>query len=69
MKLDIRLPIGLMFAVVGAILAVYGLVSGPEIYQRSLGININLGWGAVMLAFGLFMLLLALRAHSREQAK
>ena len=42
MNFDLRLPIGLMFSLFGAILAVYGLISGPEIYQRSLGINVNL---------------------------
>ncbi|PYV86209.1 MAG: hypothetical protein DMG05_20410 [Acidobacteria bacterium] len=63
MGLDIRLPIGLMFAIAGALLAAYGLVSDPAIYQRSLGLNINLWWGAVMLIFGLTMLMLARRAH------
>jgi hypothetical protein len=56
MRLDIRLPIGLMFAVIGALLVVYGVaISDPAIYERSLGININLWWGATLLAFGLFM--------------
>jgi hypothetical protein len=68
MRLDIRIPIGLMFALIGAILAVFGLISTPDIYNiHSLGINVNLGWGCVMLAFGLFMLLLAYRARSRSK--
>jgi hypothetical protein len=62
MNLDIRLPIGLMFALVGAIIGVFGLLSDPAIYQRSLGININLWWGLVMFLFGIAMLLLARRA-------
>ena len=41
MKLDLRLPIGLMFAIFGAMLTVYGLVSGDAIYARSLGINVK----------------------------
>ena len=61
MNFDLRLPIGLMFSLFGAILAVYGLISGPEIYQRSLGINVNLWWGGGLLVFGLLMLFLALR--------
>ncbi len=65
MRLDLRLPIGLMFSLFGAILVVYGLVSNPAIYQRSLGINVNLWWGVVLLAFGLVMLLLSLRGHRR----
>jgi putative Mn2+ efflux pump MntP len=66
MKLDIRLPIGLMFGLFGAILVVYGLVSGRAIYARSLGINVNLWWGLVLLAFGLVMLGLALRATKKS---
>jgi hypothetical protein len=61
MRLDLRLPIGLMFSLFGAILLVYGLVSDPTIYQRSLGINVNLWWGVVLLGFGLVMLWLSLR--------
>ena len=48
--LDIRIPIGLMFAILGPILVVFGLVSGPEIYERhSLGVNVNLWWGFVLV--------------------
>ena len=65
MNLDIRIPIGLMFGIIGAILAVFGLVSDPKIYQRSLGINVNLGWGCALLAFAALMLTLAYRAHKR----
>ena len=61
MNFDLRLPIGLMFSLFGAILTVYGLISGPEIYERSLGINVNLWWGGGLLVCGLVMLLFALR--------
>lgn len=61
MGLDVRLPIGLLFTLIGLALAGYGLVSDPAIYQRSLGINVNLIWGSVLLAFGVIMLLLARR--------
>jgi hypothetical protein len=64
MGLDIRIPIGLMFSVFGVILAAYGLLSDRGIYARSLGININLLWGGVLLAFGASMLSLALRRRS-----
>jgi hypothetical protein len=63
MSLDLRLPIGLMFAIFGVMLVIFGLVSDTAIYARSLGINVNLWWGAVLLAFGLVMLGLALRAR------
>jgi len=68
MRLDVRIPIGAMFTVVGAIITIYGLVSDKEIYQRSLGININLWWGMVMLAFGVCMLIMA-RRSSRKPGK
>jgi hypothetical protein len=67
MKLDLRLPIGLMFSIIGALLSVFGLMSDSTIYTRSLGINVNLWWGLVLLLFGLFMLGLALRAKRRPQ--
>ena len=52
--LDIRTPIGLMFLVLGAILATYGAVSDPAAWARA-GININLWWGLVVTGFGAFM--------------
>jgi hypothetical protein len=64
MGLDIRLPIGLLFAVLGLLLLGYGAVSDPAIYQRSLGININLGWGAVLEVFGLTMWFFGRRRRS-----
>ncbi len=67
MRLDIRYPIGGLFAIIGAILAIYGLVSDPAIYERSLGININLWWGLVMFIFGAIMLIMAWRAGKKQQ--
>lgn len=61
MKLDLRLPIGLMFTIFGLILTVYGITSDRAIYERSLGIDVNLWWGLVLLVFGLVMLTFALR--------
>ena len=61
MGLDIRLPIGLMFTLFGLLLVVYGIVSDKSIYQRSLGMNVNLWWGFVLLIFGVVMLLLGRR--------
>jgi hypothetical protein len=54
MGLDIRWPIGLMFTLVGTLLILQGIITGSDtaMYQRSLGININLVWGAVLLIFG-----------------
>ncbi|MCS7337190.1 MAG: hypothetical protein NZ739_02995 [Verrucomicrobiae bacterium] len=70
MGLDIRYPIGIMFAIVGALLVVFGLITSgeAELYRRSLGININLWWGLLLLAFGLLMLFLAWRARAKLQS-
>ena len=64
MGLDIRIPIGSLFAILGGLLASYGLLSDPAIYRRSLGVNINLWWGGALLAFGIAMLALAWRASA-----
>ena len=63
MKLDLRLPIGLMFSIFGVMLVGFGIVSDAAIYQRSLGINVNLWWGMVLMVFGLVMLGFALKAR------
>jgi hypothetical protein len=55
--LDIRTPIGLMFAIIGALLAIYGLTSGTE----TLGLNMDLIWGSVLAVFGVIMLVLGRR--------
>jgi hypothetical protein len=65
MRLDIRIPIGLLFIVLGAILTIYGPFAGQQVYdEHSLGINVNLWWGLVMLAFGIFMFLMGRRGTS-----
>ena len=58
MTLDICWPIGIMFSLVGAMMAIFGLMTkaSEEMYKRSLDININLWWGLVLLLFGGIML-------------
>jgi hypothetical protein len=67
MILDLRVPLGLMFTLVGLILTVFGITTNGDtaLYARSLGINANLWWGIVLLAFGLTMLLLGRRGQQR----
>ena len=65
MRLDIRLPIGLLFVTLGILLATFGAFSDPRIYSKSLGYNVNLWWGLVLLAFGLILLALVWR-HARR---
>lgn len=62
--MDLRTPLGLLFAVLGLLLAGYGLVSDPGIYVASLNVNVNLWAGSAMLVFGVGMFFLAQR-HSR----
>ncbi len=56
MPFDLRLPIGLMFGLYGLILVATGLLGGPQLTQVSLGLNMNLWWGLVLLVFALAML-------------
>ncbi len=65
MGLDIRWPIGLMFSIVGVLLVGYGVFSDAEVYRRSLGINIDLIWGLLLLVFGVLMLALAKMGASK----
>lgn len=67
MRFDLRLPIGFLFSIFGAVLVIYGFVTPAETYRQSLGINVNLYWGVVLCAFGGVMLGFAIRARGRQQ--
>lgn len=58
--LDVRVPIGGLFTLLGVLLTVYGYMS-PATTAAAFTRQgqINQWWGLVMLAFGLLMLLLA----------
>jgi hypothetical protein len=66
--LDVRIPLGGLFSIVGALLVVFGFSTrgDAELYQRSLGVNVNLWWGLVMLVFGVVLLLVARRGARAE---
>ncbi|HET9039085.1 MAG TPA: hypothetical protein VFN40_02880 [Gemmatimonadales bacterium] len=68
--LDIRLPIGGLFSILGTLLAGYGLATrgDAERYVRSLAVNVNLWWGLVMLVFGVLMLVAARRSRRDASA-
>jgi hypothetical protein len=61
MQLDVRIPIGVMFGIIGVILVIYGVFTwtDPELYQRSLGYNVNFWWGIFLAVFGGAMLALS----------
>ena len=64
MNLDLRLPMGLMFLITGAMMIIFGIFTwGSPIYEKSLGMNINVIWGCVMFLFGLTMFLLGRRGQ------
>ena len=58
MGLDIRVPTGGMFTMLGLLLIGTGILT----HQESMGINVNLYWGLVMVAFGATMLGFGLKA-------
>lgn len=69
MGIDIRLPIGLMFTLLGLFLTIFGLVtmSDAEIYKCSLGINVNLFSGLLMLIFGGLMLIFSFKKKKQTR--
>jgi len=64
---DLRLPLGALFGILGLLLIIAGLRGSPATDARSLGVNINLIWGAVMIAFALLCLWLARREARRRK--
>lgn len=63
-SIDIRLPIGGLFTALGVIIGGYGIATNGDAahYAASLGVNINLWWGLVMLVAGVLFLLAGMRA-------
>ncbi|MGD1009210.1 MAG: hypothetical protein ABR951_03560 [Candidatus Aminicenantales bacterium] len=57
--LDLKLPIGWLLSAYGLLLGIYGLVTKKEMYGKSLGFNLNLVWGILMLVIGAAFLLTA----------
>ena len=68
--LDVRVPIGGLFTVLGLMLSGYGLVVGSGSASLSAGsaTNVNLWWGLVMLVFGLLLLFGSFLARRRLEA-
>ena len=58
MGLDIKIPIGLLFSILGVLLTIYGLatIGNMELYERSMNININLWTGLTMVLIGIVLL-------------
>ena len=71
MGIDIKIPIGLMFLVLGLLLTIFGIITNADqaLYARSLDININLWVGITMLLFGGLMLLFSKRKKKEAEEK
>lgn len=68
MSADIRLPIGLLFTIIGVIITIFGMVTnGAEMYRHSLGININTYSGFCLTIFGIVMLIMAFNAQKKAK--
>ena len=65
--LDLKLPIGWLLSAYGALLTVYGLVTKKEMYGISLGYNLNLVWGILMIVIGGGFLLTAFLKRGRKR--
>jgi hypothetical protein len=67
MGLDIRIPLGLIFLITGGIISVYGFFTRHSaIYDKSLGVNLNLTWGIIMFVFGAIMYLVGRRQRWQD---
>jgi hypothetical protein len=69
MGLDVRVPVGVMFGIMGLLLAGYGVLGDQTIYAKSLGININTIWGSVLIVFAAVLLILSSRHRSAPARK
>ncbi len=65
MGLDIRKPIGWLFICLGFLLLGTGLLMPPASYQKSLGINVDFGWGIILILGGIFSLTLSYLAAKK----
>ncbi len=67
MGIDLRVPVGSLFSVLGVLLTAYGTATLGQPGTMPTGVAIDVIWGVVLLAFGVGMLLLARRARARSR--
>ncbi len=65
--MDLRLPIGIFFVLVGIIMTAYGVVSPHDIPNITQQVNINLYWGIVLFLFGAPMTIFGWRAEAKAR--
>ncbi len=66
MNIDLRIPTGMMFTLIGAVLMAFGLSTkgNAAMYAQSLGIDANLWWGLVLMIFGLILVPMGRRGQT-----
>jgi hypothetical protein len=71
MGLDIRIPLGLIFLIIGGIMATFGIFTHGDaaIYEKSLGVDLNLTWGLIMFVFGAIMYFVGRRQKWQDDPK
>src|SRR5690349_11538448 len=62
MTLDLRKPVAVLFLLLGALLAAYGIAFPGAHAEVVTGFNVNLIWGAAMITFAGLLFGLSLRA-------
>jgi hypothetical protein len=64
---DARISMGMLFTLIGTILTAFGVAtrSNTAAYTKSLGIDANLWWGLVLLAFGVVVMMLGRRGQTK----
>ena len=68
MRMDVKLPLGMIFSIMGLILICSGVFYKNEIVAK-LGFNLNLWWGALVFFFGFLMLIFYFRSRKAVTGK
>ena len=67
MFFDARIPMGMLFAMMGTILSAFGLATRAtaDVYEKSLGVDVNLWWGLVLMVFGIGLIIFGRRGQAK----
>jgi hypothetical protein len=64
--MDLRIPVALIFLLLGGILTLYGLAAPHDIPAVDQGVQVNLIWGSVMCVFGAVLGAAVLVSHRKR---
>lgn len=67
MPIDVRLPIGTLFLILGVILAVYGALTGAFASTPTMAGHLDFVWGSIMAIFGATLAWFGQRANARRE--